>query len=338
MNFAFERTGGYLEMSYDPMGVVIVGTGLIARFHAQAVNASEKLKLVAAVHPVEGHGDAFAAEFGVPLIRDYDEAISRADVGMVLVATPSGAHDDAILAAARHRKPVLVEKPITISSERARKLVAACAATGTPLGGIFQTRFTEDFRKLKEIVDSGSLGRITFVRVDVPWWRPDSYYAGSWHGTLAMDGGGALINQAIHMVDWLTALMPPVRDVKSFTATLAHEMEAEDTAAAVLRFEGGALGAIYATTASYPGRPKRMEITGTKGTYVYEDTGHGVSRPDQLDFAAHQACFEAFADSLNGGEPYPIDGCESCVALELITRIYAENSQRNHGGSAVHDS
>ena len=103
-------------------------------------------------------------------------------------------------------------------------------------------------------------------------------------------------------------------------------MEAEDTAAAVVRVEGGALGAIYATTASFPGRPKRMEITGTKGTYVYEDTGHGVSRPDQLDFAAHQACFEAFADSLHGGEPYPIDGRESRVALDLITRIYAENA------------
>lgn len=313
-------------MSYEPVGVAIVGTGLIARFHAQAVNASEKLRLVAVVNPTEGHGDAFAAEFGVPLIRDYDEAISREDVGMVLVATPSGAHDDAILAAARHRKPVLVEKPITISSERADMLIAACEETGTPLGGIFQTRFTEDFRKLKEVVESGTLGRITFVRVDVPWWRADSYYEGSWHGTFAMDGGGALINQAIHMVDWLTALMPPVTDVKSFTATLAHPMETEDTAAAVLRFEGGALGAIYATTASYPGRPKRMEITGTKGTYVYEDTGHGVSRPDQLEFAAHQACFEAFADSLNGGAPFPIDGKESRVALDLITRIYAENA------------
>ena len=312
-------------MAQEPTGVAIVGTGLIARFHAKAVEASEKLKLVAVVHPVQGRGDAFAAEFGVPLIHDIDEAVSRADVGMVLVASPSGAHDEAVFACARHRKPVLVEKPLTITPERADRLVAACEETGTALGGIFQTRFTDDFRKLREVVDSGSLGRITFVRVDVPWWRDDSYYEGSWHGTLSMDGGGALINQAIHMVDWLTALMPPVAEVKSFTATLAHPMEAEDTAAAVLRFEGGALGAIYATTASYPGRPKRMEITGTKGTYVYEDSAHGVSRPDQLDFAAHQRCFEAFADSLNGGEPYPIGGRESRVALDLIARIYAQN-------------
>lgn len=312
-------------MANEQIGVAIVGTGLIARFHAQAVNASAKLRLTVVVNPIEGQGESFAAEFGVPLVRDYDEALSRPDVGMVLVATPSGAHDDAVLAAARHRKPVLVEKPLTISSERADRLIAACAETGTPLGGIFQTRFTEDFRKLREVVESGSLGRITFVRVDVPWWREDSYYAGTWHGTWSMDGGGALINQAIHMIDWLTALMPPVTDVKSFTATLAHPMEAEDTAAAVLRFEGGALGAIYATTASYPGRPKRMEITGTKGTYVYEDSGHGISRPDQLEYAGHMACFEAFADSLAGGEPYPIDGAAARVPIDLITRIYAEN-------------
>ena len=314
-----------MKKDREQIGVVLVGTGLIARFHAQAVQASQKLRLVAAVNPAPGHGDAFAAEFGVPILRDYDEAMSRPDVGMVLVATPSGAHDDAVFAAARHRKPVLVEKPLTISPERADKMIAACAETGTPLGGIFQTRFTDDFRKLREVVESGSLGKITFVRVDVPWWRADSYYAGSWHGTWKMDGGGALINQAIHMVDWLTALMPPVRDVKSFTATLAHPMETEDTAAAVLRFEGGALGAIYATTASYPGRPKRMEITGTKGTYVYEDSGHGVSRPDQMEFAAHMECFEAFSDSLSGGAPYPIDGAAARVPIDLIARIYAEN-------------
>lgn len=319
-------------MAYEPIGVAIVGTGLIARFHARAVAASSKLRLVAAVHPVAGHGDAFAAEFGVPLIRDLDEAISRDDVGMVIVASPSGAHDEAVLAAARHRKPVLVEKPITISSERADRLIAACEETGTPLGGIFQTRFTEDFAKLKEVVGSGSLGKITFVRVDVPWWRDDSYYAGSWHGTLAVDGGGALINQAIHMVDWLVDLMPPVTDVKAFTATLAHPIEAEDTAAAVLRFEGGALGAVYATTASFPGRPKRMEITGTKGTYVYEDCSHGVSRPDQLDFAAHQACFEAFADSFNGGAPYPVGAKEARAALDLIVRIYGDGAGPGDAG------
>ena len=308
----------------EKIGVVIVGTGLIARFHANAVKASGKLRLVACVDIDKDRADKFAAEYGCTASDDLDAALAREDVGMVSVATPSGAHDEAVLAAARHRVPVLVEKPLAITSERCDKLIAACAETGTPLGGIFQTRFTADFEKVKAAVSSGELGRITFARIDVPWWREDSYYAGTWHGTKKMDGGGALINQAIHMVDWLVELMPPVVDVKAFTATLAHPMETEDTAAAVIRFEGGALGAIYATTASFPGRGKRLEITGTKGTFVWDDSATGVSRPDQLEYAGHLACFDAFADSLTGGKPYPIDGTNARKAVDLISRIYAQ--------------
>ena len=308
----------------DKTGVVIVGTGLIARFHANAVEASDRLRLVACVDVDRARAEAFAAERGCAPYTDLDEALARGDVGIVSVATPSGAHDEAVLAAARHRIPVLVEKPLAITSERCDRLIAACRESGTPLGGIFQTRFTEDFEKAKRAVSSGELGRITFARVDVPWWRDDAYYAGTWHGTRRMDGGGALINQAIHMVDWLVELMPPVVDVKAFTATLAHPIETEDTAVAVLRFEGGALGAIYATTASFPGRGKRLEITGTRGTYVWDDSATGVSRPDQLDYAGHLACFDAFAESLAGGRPYPIDGASARKAVDLISRIYAQ--------------
>ena len=308
----------------NPLGVVIVGTGLIAKFHANAVKASGKLRLAACVDIDRARAERFAAEHVCTAYADLDAALAREDVGMVSVATPSGAHDEAVLAAARHRVPALVEKPLAITPERCDRLIAACAETGTPLGGIFQTRFTEDFARAKRAVESGELGRITFARIDVPWWREDAYYAGTWHGTRAMDGGGALINQAIHMGAWMVELMPPVADVKAFTATLAHPMETEDTAAAVLRFEGGALGAVYATTASFPGRGKRLEITGTKGTYVWDDSATGVSRPDQLEYAGHLACFEAFADSLAGGKPYPIDGANARKSVDLISRIYRQ--------------
>ena len=315
-------------MKNQKTGVVVVGTGLIARFHARAVKASAKLELVAAVDLVRERAEKFAAEFGCAAYEDVDAALSRPDAGIVSVATPSGAHDDAVLAAARHRVPVLVEKPLAITAERCDAIIAECERTGTPLGGIFQTRFSDDFIRAKRAVESGELGRITFAKVEVPWWRDDSYYAGTWHGTREMDGGGALINQAIHMVDWLVALMPPVVDVKAFTATLAHPMETEDTAAAVLRFEGGALGSVYATTASYPGRGKRLEITGTKGTYVWDDQTTGVSRPDQLEYAGHLACFEAFADSISGDAPYPIDGREARKSVDLIRRIYESAAHR----------
>lgn len=305
-------------------GVIIVGTGLIARFHAKAVNASEKLELKGFVGRSHDKAARLCDEFGgVPFVG-LDEAFRSDGEGMAVVATASGAHDEAVFAAAMHRVPVLVEKPIAISVERTDRMIAACRETGTPLGCIFQTRWTDEFRDAKAKVDSGALGRLTYGGIRVPWWRSDEYYSGSsWHGSWDMDGGGALMNQSIHMVDWLVSLMPPVEDVRAFAATLAHPMEAEDTVSAAILFRGGALGGVYATTASYPGRGKSMELTGTGGTIEISDGGHGVSRPDALDYAPHMACFEAFADSLEpGGAPYPIPGEEARKSVDLIERIY----------------
>ncbi|MGN0847742.1 MAG: prephenate dehydrogenase/arogenate dehydrogenase family protein, partial [Kiritimatiellia bacterium] len=277
-------------------------------------------------------------------LQDYTGDSFRDDVDLLVVATASGAHDEAVFAAAARRLPVLVEKPLAITAARIDALAAACAATGTPLGCICQTRWTPAFQATRAAVEAGRLGRITFARVDVPWWREDAYYTESgWHGTWAMDGGGALMNQSIHMIDWLTALMPPVEEVRGFAATLAHPMETEDTACAAIRFAGGALGTVYGATSSWPGRPKTLEITGTKGTIVLRDHAiaewsladgtpppvgasgeaapHGSNRPDQLDCSLHRACFEAFADSLDGGAPYPIDAAAARRSVSLIEQI-----------------
>ena len=304
-------------------GVMIVGTGLISRFHAQAVNASPLLALKGFCGRTRDKAAACAAAFGGEAYDDLDAALSAPGVGMVVVATASGAHDEAVFAAARHRIPVLVEKPIAISVARADAMIAACHEAGVALGCIFQTRWSEDFRSARAKIASGELGRLTYGAVRIPWWRKDEYYTESnWHGTWAVDGGGALMNQAIHMVDWLVALMPPVADVKAFAGTLAHPMEAEDTVSATIRFADGALGGVYAATSSFPGRGKSLEITGTKGTLEIVDGGHGTSRPDALQFAQHQACFEAFAASLSGGAPYPIPGEEARKSVALIEQIY----------------
>lgn len=310
--------------------VLILGTGLISRFHQQAVEESDRLEFV----------DRVSFRTG-----DWKAALARPDVDMLVVATASGAHDEAVFAAAERRIPVLVEKPLAITAARIDAMASACAATGTPLGCICQTRWTPAFQATLAAVRGGKLGRITFARVDVPWWREDAYYTESgWHGTKEMDGGGALMNQSIHMIDWLTALMPPVVDVKGFAATLAHPMETEDTACAALRFEGGALGTVYGATSSWPGRPKTLEITGTRGTIVLRDhaiaewsladgtpppetktakaMAHGSNRPDQLDCSLHRACFESFADSLVGGPAYPIDAAAARRSVDLIERIY----------------
>ena len=221
----------------DKRGVVIIGSGLIARFHAQAVNASDKLEL-------KGFCDLFslesakkaAAEFGGAAWGDYKDAFSAEGVNMATVATASCAHDEAVFAAAEHGVPVLVEKPLAITTARIDAMIAACRKAGVPLGCIFQTRWDEAFVDAKRRIDAGELGRITYAGIRVPWWREDDYYTkSSWHGTWAGDGGGSLINQAIHLVDWLVALMPPVREVKAFAAALAHPVETEDTVSAALR-------------------------------------------------------------------------------------------------------
>lgn len=235
-------------------GVVIVGSGLIARFHAQAVRASGKLELkgFCDTYSLESARRA-AAEFGGEAWGDFDSAFSSSGVGMVTVATASGGHDDAVFAAARHKVPVLVEKPLSITVARIDALIAACKEAGVPLGCILQTRFSALYEEAKAKVESGELGRITYAGIRIPWWRDDEYYTkSSWHGTWKVDGGGALINQSIHMVDWLVSLMPEVEDVKAFAATLAHPMETEDTVSAALRFKGGALGGVYAATSSFP--------------------------------------------------------------------------------------
>ena len=308
----------------DKRGVVIIGSGLIARFHAQAVNASDKLEL-------KGFCDLFslesakkaAAEFGGAAWGDYKGAFSAEGVNMATVATASCAHDEAVFAAAEHGVPVLVEKPLSITTARIDAMIAAYRKAGVPLGCIFQTRWDEAFVDAKRRIDAGELGRITYAGIRVPWWREDDYYTKSlWHGTWAGDGGGSLINQAIHLVDWLVALMPPVREVKAFAATLAHPVETEDTVSAALRFEGGALGGVYATTAAFPGSGKTMDIAGTKGTIAFSDETTGTSRPDQLPFTGHKKCFEAFADSLAGGAPYPIPGEEARKSVALIEEIY----------------
>ena len=309
------------------LGVVIVGSGLIARFHANAVKHSEKLEL-------RGFCDTFsfesakkaAAEFGCEAWNGYDEALSAPGVDIVTVATASGMHDEAVFEAAKHGKHVISEKPLSITVERIDRMIEACEKAGVQLGCILQTRWDDKFVDAKRRIESGELGKVTYAGIRIPWWRKDEYYTqSSWHGTWNMDGGGALINQSIHMVDWLVALMPPVEEVKAFCATLAHPMETEDTVSAAIRFEGGALGGIYAATSSFPGRGKFMEITGTKGTIVFDDDKDaGAASPDSFEWDGHMKCFDAFADSVNGVAPYPIDGREARKSVSLIERVYRD--------------
>jgi predicted dehydrogenase len=190
---------------------------------------------------------------------------------MVIVGTPSGLHGEHGAAAARRGLHVLVEKPIEITTLRCDALIAETGRSGVTLGVVFQDRMKAAVRELKAMITAGAFGRIVLVRAEVPWWRPPEYYRESrWRGTRELDGGGALINQAIHTVDLLIWLCGSVARVFGRTATQFHEIAVEDTAVAVLEFASGALGTLSAATCAYPGTARRVEISGSSGTAILD--------------------------------------------------------------------
>jgi UDP-N-acetyl-2-amino-2-deoxyglucuronate dehydrogenase len=326
----------------------IVGAGLIADFHARAIGEISNAKLVACCDRVADKAKVLASKYGAVAFGSYDEMLRRDDVDIVTIATPSGLHMEPTVAAAKVGKHVICEKPLEITLERIDAMIAAHKEAGTRLGGIFPYRFNDMMAPLREAIRSGRFGTITYAGVYVPWWRTDAYYKDSWHGTQKLDGGGALMNQSIHMVDMLCDLMPPIESVQAYTATLGHKIETEDTAVAVLRYANGALGVIYGTTASHPGQFRRFEITGTKGTVVNVENsitvwqfaeerpedkqvrqrfmkiqgGGGVADPAAISHENHTRNFRAFLDALETGEDFRISGPEARKAVEAILAIY----------------
>src|SRR5271163_2082874 len=251
--------------------VGLIGGGNITETHARAARAIPGVE-VAAIHGANAEKIArLSREHGGTPYQDFEGFLEHRPMDLVILGSPSGLHAEQGIAAARHGLHVLTEKPIEISTARADALIEAARQSGVQLGVIFQDRMKPHIRQLKSWIEQGLLGKILFVDARVKWYRPPEYYANSrWRGTLALDGGGALINQGVHTVDLLLWLLGDVIRVQARTATLLHKIEAEDTAVATLEFSNGALGVFHATTAAYPGYPRRVEISGTEGTVILE--------------------------------------------------------------------
>lgn len=326
----------------------VVGSGLIADFHARAIGDIPNARFTACCDKIPERAANLAEKYGAQAFTSFEEMVASDEVDIVTIATPSGLHKEPTIAAAQAGKHVLCEKPLEITLERIDAMIGAHERAGTRLGGIFPYRFNNLMIPLRDAIRSGRFGTITYAGVYVPWWRTDEYYQDSWHGTWALDGGGALMNQSIHMIDMLCDLMGPIESVQAYTATLGHKMEAEDVATAVLRYASGALGIIYGTTASYPGQFRRFEITGTKGTAVNVENsitlwefadkrpedkevrqqfmkiegGGGVADPAAISYENHTRNFKAFLDALERDEDFSISGPEARKAVEVILAIY----------------
>jgi len=340
------------------LGCCIVGCGMIARFHVKALAEVPGAQVTALVSRSASSAEKLIAETGVKaaICTDLASALRRPDVDIVIITTPSGAHLEPAVAAAESGKHVVVEKPLEITPQRCDRIIDACDKKKVKLCTIFPSRFHDANVALKAAVQAGRFGRLTLGETTCKWWRSQAYYdEGGWKGTQALDGGGALMNQAIHNVDLLLWMMGDATHVSGLTATLAHErIEVEDTAVGCLRFANGALGVIQATTSVYPGLPKTIGIHGDRGTAVIEQedilrwefsapspdddaikqrfaqkvgASGGAADPKAISHQGHARQLADFVKAIQSGGAPQVDGREGRRAVALICALY--DSMRN---------
>ncbi|MDR2344934.1 MAG: Gfo/Idh/MocA family oxidoreductase [Planctomycetaceae bacterium] len=329
----------------------IIGCGMIAGFHAKAINAAGG-KLVACFDTFPQSAQRLAGEnSGCKPYSDLKEFLADKSIDIVTIGTPSGAHLDPAIAASEAGKHVIVEKPLEITLERCDKIISACDKNKVKLATVFHSRFHGASQKIKSAIENGRFGRLTLCDAIVKWYRTQKYYdSGKWRGTWELDGGGALMNQAIHTIDLLSWLAGKVVEVSAHTALLGHEnIEVEDTATATIKFENGAIGTIVGTTAAFPGYLKRIEISGIKGTAILEEedivkwdfdeskpedekikeemlnrksSGGGASDPSAIDFSGHAKLFENMIKAIETDSTPLVDGHEGRKSVEIILAIY----------------
>ena len=324
----------------------LVGCGRIAHRHSELLGNGEVegASLAAVCDIIEDRAKNIGEKFGVPHFTDMDEMVRQVDPDAVSVLTPSGYHARHVIRLAPHAKHLVVEKPMALTLNDADAMIRACDEHGLKLFVVKQNRFNLPVRKLKEALEAGRFGKLVVGSVRVRWCRRQEYYdQDEWRGTWR-DDGGVLANQASHHVDLLEWMMGDVESVVAKSRTALVDIEAEDTAAALLLFRSGALGIIEATTAA---RPTDLEgsisILGEYGSVVIggfavneietwrfetesdEDEvireKFSVNPPNVYGFG-HKAYYDHVVDCIRHSTQALVDGLEGRRSLELITAIY----------------
>ncbi len=324
----------------------LIGGGNITDTHARAARAIPGVEIVAIYGTNADKVGRLCHEHRGAPYADLEAFLAHRPMDLVAIGSPSGLHAAHGIAAARRGLHVLVEKPIDITAARADALIAETERAGVKLGVFFQDRLKPAICRLKRLVDSGALGKPILADARVKWYRAPEYYAQSrWRGTLALDGGGALINQGVHTVDLLWWLCGNVARVQARMATSLHAIEAEDTLVAILEFASGALGVLQAATSAYPGYPRRLELTGSQGTLILEhdrlvgmdlreprpdfirdakgDHNLSASSPAVSDARGHQAVLEDFLRAIEHGSAPTCDARAARHSIALVEAIYA---------------
>jgi predicted dehydrogenase len=330
------------------LGFGFIGAGAIAHFHARAVAASSGGSLVGVASRTRATAEAFAREHGMQYATDDVQLLlARPGLDAVCITTPSALHLAPALAAIRAGKHLMIEKPLDSTVEGTDRILREAEKAGVRVGSIFQARFGDAARQLKAAIDAGRFGRMVLASCYVKWNRSTEYYTG-WKGKLSEDGGGAVINQAIHGVDLLQWFAGMPVEVFAWTTQRVHAIESEDTAVAALKFGSGAFGSIEASTALWPGFARRIEICGEHGSAVMEDDdisrwefregrpedekiratresgsmGSGAAAPMAIKFEGHLRQIQDFIDGIRDRRPFFIEGREARKAVALVRAVY----------------
>lgn len=325
------------------MRVGIIGTGAISHKHAQAYrNIGYELTVCTDIN--EESGRAFADTYGCEFLPNYEEVCRHPHVDYVDVCTFPDFRLQPLLICAESRKHIQVQKPISTNLKTAAGMIDTAQKAGIQLGVVSQHRFDDATTFLRGALDAGRLGKILQADAYVKWYRSAAYYSRPIKGSWATEGGGALINQAIHQVDILLWLIGPVSEVFGYWQLAAlHKIESEDVVCALMKYSGGQTGVIQAATAFWPGYTERIEIHGTKGTAIIsgdklttwdveDDFGErapidrevasGASDPMAISLAPFERQFRDFGESIRTGRKPISAGEDGYRALELVASVY----------------
>ncbi|NWF85927.1 MAG: Gfo/Idh/MocA family oxidoreductase [Bryobacteraceae bacterium] len=325
------------------MRVGMIGTGAISHKHALAYrNIGYKITVCTDIFPEAGKN--FAATYGAEFVPTYEEVCKHPEVDFVDVCTFPDFRLQPIEVAAQYGKAVQVQKPISTNLETARKMIDVAKAAGIVLGVVSQHRFDDSTIFVKKAIADGRLGKIIQADAYVKWWRSPEYYSRPIKGSWKVEGGGALINQAVHQVDVLQYLAGGVEEVFGYWQLGArHKIESEDVVCALFKYKSGATGVIQSSTAMWPGYSERIELHGTKGSCIFtgdkltawdveNDEGEpapiekevmsGSSDPMAIPLTPFERQFLNFGNAVRTKSMPLVSGEEGYHALAIVLGVY----------------
>ena len=331
----------------NQIGVALVGCGMVAATHIMALKEIPVAKICGVWNRTRETMLAFAEKHKVNTYDSYQAMLSDPEVNTVIITLPPALHGDYGLQAVKAGKNIIIEKPIDIDPEKAGRLIQACRKSNLKLAVIFQNRYTAAAQKLKAALDQGVLGKVILADAYVKWYRSPEYYkSGAWRGTWEIEGGGALITQAIHTIDLVQWFMGGAHSVYGRIKTAIHQIETEDLGLAIVEYKNGALGVIEGSTAVSPGFKERIEVHGEKGTIVLEGgnikvwkvegqresdyvaaehVSYGDTNSPAISHVNHKVQLEEVLHAFLHNEEPLVNGEEGLKSLQLVKAIYTSS-------------